>query len=111
MNPLPDSGSALLEDRVFTFAAAIYIGNFAATRFLGFDAPFFRGHLNDMLLVPCLLPLLLAAVSALGYRPGSNPPHIIEVLTCLAVWSLAFEVVAPRISEGATGDPIDVVAY
>ncbi len=73
--------------------------------------PFFRNHFNDLLLVPCALPPLLAILSLLGIRRECGAASGREILLCLLVWSLAFEVLGPRLFDHTTGDLYDIIAY
>jgi len=75
------------------------------------DSAFLRGHFNDLLLIPCALPLLLLFQRLLGLRTHDGMPSVREITLYLAVWSLLFEVIGPHVMRGATGDPWDVVAY
>lgn len=72
---------------------------------------FLSGHFNDLLLIPCALPLLLLFQRRLGLRTHDRMPTAWEVTLYLAVWSLLFEVIGPHVIRRATGDPWDVVAY
>jgi hypothetical protein len=71
---------------------------------------FLRGQFDDMLLIPCALPLVLWLQRKLGLRNHDGPPTIAEIGFHLAVWSMLFEVVGPHIMR-VTGDPLDVLAY
>ena len=64
---------------------------------------FLRGHFNDLLLIPCALPLLLLFQRRLGLRTDDRMPTAWEVTLYLAVWSLLFEVIGPHIIRRATG--------
>jgi hypothetical protein len=72
---------------------------------------FMRGHFDDLLLIPCALPLLLLAQRGLGLRTHDQPPSASEISFHLVVWSILFEVIGPHLIRRATGDPRDVVAY
>ena len=72
---------------------------------------FFRGHFNDLLLVPCALPAVLVLHRRLGLRDADAPPTGFEILFHLAVWSLFFELVAPLLTGRATADARDLAAY
>jgi hypothetical protein len=72
---------------------------------------FFRGHFNDLLLVACALPPVLWLHGRLGLREPNAPPSSGEVFLHLAVWSIIFELVAPRLLARATADPWDVLVY
>jgi cell shape-determining protein MreD len=72
---------------------------------------FFRGYLNDLLLIPCVLPPLLFIYRKLSLRQPYDPPSAREIVLHLIVWSLLFEYVAPMFYARATSDPLDVVSY
>jgi hypothetical protein len=72
---------------------------------------FFRGHLNDLLLIPCVLPPLLFIYRKLPLRRPFDPPTALEIVLHLIVWSLLFEYVGPKFHARATSDPWDVVSY
>lgn len=72
---------------------------------------FFRGHFNDLLLVPCALPAVLLLHRRLGLRDHEAPPTGFEVLFHLAVWSIFFELFAPLVAGRATADARDIAAY
>lgn|SRR5690606_3233663 len=72
---------------------------------------FLRGHFADVLFVPAALPIVLWVQRRLGIRESDTMPRPGEVLLHLAVWSLAAEVLGPRLFERATGDPWDILAY
>lgn len=77
----------------------------------GWSGGFARGHLADVLLIPAALPWLLWAQRRLGLRTDDAPPQWSEIALVWAGWSLAAEVVAPRLFAHATGDVWDVAAY
>jgi hypothetical protein len=70
-----------------------------------------RGHFGDLLLVPVALPPLLWVSATLGYRPKAAAPSALEVSAVTLVWAVAFELVGPAVSQKATSDPLDVLAY
>lgn len=71
---------------------------------------FLRGHFNDLLLIPCALPLLLWLQRQLGLRRHDGPPTVSEIAFHLGIWSVLFEVIGPRLLP-VTGDVWDVLAY
>ena len=73
-------------------------------------SPFLRGQFDDLLLIPCALPLVLWLQRKLGLRKHDAPPTVSEIAFHLVVWSVLFEVVGPHIMR-VTGDPLDVLAY
>jgi len=73
-------------------------------------AGFWHGQFTDCLLVPAALPLLLWAYRRLGLRTHDRFPSWREIILAFAVWSVAAEWFAPRVT-AATGDWRDVLAY
>ncbi len=71
---------------------------------------FLHGQFDDFWLIPCALPLVLWCQRRFGWRDHDGPPTVGEVGFHLAVWSVLFEVIGPRIAP-VTGDAWDVVAY
>lgn len=76
-----------------------------------FHSVFLRGYFNDVLLIPCALPLVLWLHRRLGLRAHDAAPQWGEIFFHLVVWSVLFEAIGPHIMRGVTGDPWDVVAY
>jgi hypothetical protein len=74
-------------------------------------SPFLHDHFNDLLLMPCALPVLLLLQRWLKLRQHDLPPTPGEIALYLVVWSILFEVIGPHIMRRAVGDPWDVVAY
>lgn len=72
---------------------------------------FLHDHFNDLLLIPCALPLLLLAQRWLKLRCNDEPPTAGEIGLNLLLWSVLFEGIGPHLMRHATGDPWDVVAY
>jgi hypothetical protein len=72
---------------------------------------FLRFHFNDLLLMPCALPLLLWVQRRLQLRATDAPPAWGEIALYTSFWSILFEVIGPHLVRRATGDPWDVVAY
>lgn len=71
---------------------------------------FLTGHFNDLLLIPCALPLFLQLQRRFGLREHDEPPRMGEIIFHLVVWSVLFEAVGPLIMN-TVGDPLDVLAY
>jgi hypothetical protein len=72
---------------------------------------FFHGYFNDVLLIPCAIPVVLWFQRKLGIRRHDQQPRMGEVLFHLLIWSLLFELAGPHLVRHATGDVWDVVAY
>jgi hypothetical protein len=68
------------------------------------------GYFNDLLLIPCALPLFLQLQRWSGLRQHDEPPRTSEIAFHLAVWSILFEVIGPYLMR-TVGDPWDIAAY
>jgi hypothetical protein len=75
------------------------------------DSPFFDGRFNDLLLIPCALPLVLWLQRRLGLRTHDGPPTVGEITGHLIIWSLIAEVLGPHWLQQGTGDVGDCAAY
>lgn len=98
------------QDRLCGVACAFYAANRWALP-LQWKTPFLRHHFNDLLFIPAALPLMLWLQRKLGLRTTDAYPDWSEILLHLVVWSIAAEVVGPRLFARATGDVWDVAAY
>lgn len=78
---------------------------------LAWKTAFFRCYFDDLLFIPAALPFLLWLERWLGTRRDDRAPRWGEIAVVFLVWSIAAEIVAPRISTRAVGDPWDAVAY
>lgn len=67
--------------------------------------------MNDLLLIPCAAPVCLWFERKIGVRKHDEPPQAREIAFLVILWSVLFEIVAPRFITRATGDWLDVVAY
>jgi hypothetical protein len=72
---------------------------------------FWQYYLNDSLLIPAALPLLLWMQRAFRLRNHDLAPSAAEVALYWTIWSVLFEVLGPHIAARATGDLWDVIAY
>lgn len=72
---------------------------------------FLHDHFNDLLLIPCALPVLLRMQRWLGLRHHDRAPEPSEIALYCCVWSILFEVIGPRLVSFSVGDPWDAVAY
>jgi hypothetical protein len=99
-----------LSDRLFVISCWLYaLNRWCVKPYV--PSPFVRGHLNDLLLIPCALPPILLLQRCLNLRANDAMPTSGEIAFHLAIWSLLFEVIGPHLMRHATGDPLDVVAY
>ncbi len=99
-----------LQDELFLAACVLY----AVNRWIvkpHVHNPFLLYHFNDLLLIPCALPPLLAIQRRLRLRDHDRMPQFGEIGLYFLVWSVLFELIGPHLMRGAIGDPLDVVAY
>jgi hypothetical protein len=96
-------------DPLFLLCCALYVLN---RWFLKphLHSGFLHGQFNDLLLIPCALPLVLWLQRKLGLRRHDLSPSIGEIVGHLLIWSVLFEAIGPRVLH-VTGDPLDVLAY
>ena len=97
-------------DPVFLVCCAAYaLNRFALKVWLQSD--FLTGYFNDLLLIPCALPLALLLQRRLGLRLDDGYPGWKEISMHLIVWSILFEGLGPMLVRSAVSDPMDVAAY
>ena len=99
-----------LADPLFLSCCALYLLNRFYLR-TALDTPFLANHFNDLLLVPCAIPVLLWFYKLIGLRPTDEMPRAAEILPALLIWSLLFEFAGPHLVHGAVGDGRDVAVY
>ncbi len=99
-----------LRDGLFFLSCSLYAINRWALK-PRVHSPFLHDHFNDMLLIPCALPILLLMQRSLGLRDHDKPPTPGEIALYLVVWSILFEGIGPYIFPHSVGDPWDVAAY
>ena len=99
-----------LADPLFLCSCALYALNRWALKPRVHNA-FLRGHFNDLLLIPCPLPILLLLHRWLRLRDHDRMPNGGEIALNVVVWSILFEIVGPHIMRGTTGDSLDILAY
>ncbi|HEX8463525.1 MAG TPA: hypothetical protein VF627_02820 [Abditibacterium sp.] len=91
---------------------ALYgLNRFVLAPRLGAYFPFLREHLDDVLLIPAALPLLVWARSRLGLRPHQAAPTWREIWFWTALWAIVFEFVGPRFIGHSVGDWLDALSY
>ena len=99
-------------DPVFWYSLGIYVLNRLVLKpFMGADAAFFHGHLNDVFLIPCGLPPMLYFYQCLGLRMSKSGPTWREISLHLLFWSIFFEWLGPQIFHRGTADWMDVASY
>jgi hypothetical protein len=103
------NGFGYWRDPLFLAACSAYLIN----RWLvkpHVHSPFLIGQFSDCLLIPCALPLVLWLHRRIGARRHDRFPMPGEIVFHLAVWSVLFELIGPRLLP-VTGDVLDVAAY
>jgi len=101
-----------LLDPLFILSLAIYAANKSSILGITSNSHGFGSHyLNDLLLIPVLVPIILFSTRLLGYRDSHFPPTFLEILTMLVIWAIAFELIGPLFFGKGISDPLDVLAY
>jgi hypothetical protein len=99
-----------LTDGLFLISSSLY----ALNRWLvkpRVHSPFMHDHFNDLLLMPCALPVLLWLQKGLKLRSHDGSPAAGEIALYCAAWSVQCEIIGPHLLRRATGDPWDVLCY
>ena len=99
-----------LGDRLFLLCG----GSYCLNRWLlkpRVDSPFLRNWFNDLLLVPCAVPVTFWLFRILGLRAQDDPPSASDIGWILVFWSILFEWVGPKLLAHAVGDWRDVLMY
>ena len=99
-----------LRDSLFLVCSSLYVLNRWGIKPHTHNA-FMRFHFNDLLLMPCALPVLLWLQRGLRLRSIDDPPTWNEIALYTIFWSILFEAIGPHLIRGTTGDPWDVVVY
>ena len=95
-------------DPVFLVSCGVYAVNRCLIKpNLHHYSSFFHGHLNDMLVVPVLLPIYLFVYRWLHLRPDDAPPRWWEIAAHLMVWIAFFEWFGPAVLHQGVYDPLD----
>ena len=69
-----------------------------------------RGYADDLLCLPLVLSVALAARRKVG-KPGSSLLPLSHGIVAVILFGLIFEVVLPRFKTAAVADPWDIVMY
>jgi hypothetical protein len=100
-----------LRDRLFLASCALYAVNRWLVKPSAGPDGFLSWWFNDLLLMPCAVPVCLWLERRLGLRGHDGPPGAAEMAFLLILWSALFEIFGPLWVPGATGDWVDVLAY
>ncbi len=101
-----------LQDRLFLGSGVVYLLNLLfISNWQWAGQSIARNFLNDLLLVPVALPLILFSSHILKIRSGSSPPTLLEIFIPTTIWAIAFEFVGPNVFNKGTSDSLDIAAY
>ena len=109
-----------LSDRLFQSALAAYAVNRLVVlphlagcihAHLATAWPFLHSHLDDTLLMPAALPVVLWLQRLLGLRKQDCPPTWSEMFAHLAIWSVMCKIVGPFYYHIGAADPWDVLCF
>ena len=102
-----------LRDPLFVFCVLLYLVNRSVLKpVLG--SAFCYSYLNDLICVPFWLPIMLFVMRRFRLREHDQPPKSYEIIISLVVWSLAFELLVPRLGAFrglAYPDHLDIMFY
>ncbi len=99
-----------LKDAVFLAAMGLFLLNQAVLKPL-IGEGFVQFHWNDLLLVPCAMPLVVWLHQVCGLREGGCAPTFAEIAGHLVIWAVLFEFLGPRLMVHPVGDWKDVACY
>ena len=111
---------AYLRDHLFWISLATYAINRLLIRphcgpFINAHAhwlwEFSHSHLDDCLLIPAALPVVLWLQRLTGLRNHDGPPGWGEMLGHLAIWSVMCKFVGPHWLHIGVADPWDLLAF
>lgn len=102
-----------LRDPLFLFAVAAFLANRLLLEKI-WSSGFVHNHVNDLLCVAFLVPVMLTLMKCCGLRRCDGPPRPAEIVIPILVWGLFFEVLLPLHpfwGQWATADPADILCY
>jgi hypothetical protein len=73
--------------------------------------PFLHSHLDDLLLMPAALPVVLWLQHLTGLRNHDRPPGWREMLAHLFIWSVMCKIIGPDYFHIGVADPWDVLFF
>ena len=109
-----------LQDKLFQVSLLAYAGNrlFIRPHLAGFFHshlhwiwPFLHSHLDDLLLIPAALPVVLWIQKVTGLRKHDHPPGWLEMAAHFAVWSVMCKIIGPFWLHIGVADPWDVLFF
>ncbi len=99
----------LTRDPLFIGGWCLYFGLAAVQQWLSVPA-WIVAYGRDVLLVPCVLPILVILLTRMKIRAPS-PPTIVEIFLAVLIWSIMFELLGPEFFDHAVADLYDILAY
>jgi hypothetical protein len=72
---------------------------------------FLHGHLDDLLLMPAALPVVLWVHRQLAWRKHDGPPGWGEMAGHLIIWSVVCKLAGPRYLHLGVADPWDLLCF
>jgi hypothetical protein len=106
---MKQNGYRFINDPIFIGGWLLYFGLYFAQQFLSVPT-WLISYGRDLLLVPCVLPIIVTGLIRLKIRT-SSPPATVEILLALLIWSIMFELLGPKIFDHAVSDGFDILAY
>ena len=101
---------AYLRDKLFLASCAAYTLNRCLLVPLS-DSTFLHSYFDDLLLIPCALPVMMWVYRVTGLKTDDLHPGSRDILFHLVIWSVVCEWIGPRFVSSATADTWDVAAY
>lgn len=114
------SGFGYLQDRLFLSSLSAYalnrlvilprFGVFVHSQF-PWSWRFLHGHLDDLLMMPAALPVVLWIQRQLKWRTHHGPPGWGEMAGHLLIWSVMCKLIGPYFLHIGVADPWDLVCF
>lgn len=102
-----------LLDPIFLISILLYSINKSLLIFTSYlnKISLLTGYFNDLLLIPCVLPLLIFIINKLGFRSYKYSPQTSEVIITISIVVIICEFIGPFILIKGTYDLVDILAY
>ena len=110
LDPLPFVRFRYLTDPLFLVCCALYALNRWALK-PRIDSVYLRFWFNDLLLVPCAIPVVFWIFRQSRFRHDDAPPSALDLCWILTLWSLLFEWIGPSYLRRGVADSYDVLMY
>ena len=109
-----------LEDRLFQVSLGLYAANrlvilphfsISARKIHPWIWAFLHGHLDDTLLIPAALPVVLWIQRRTSLRNHDRPPSFMEIASHTLIWTLICKFIGPLAWHWGAEDPWDVLCF